>query len=181
MNSWAWVPWDSRPYFILSDSILPFLSFRTTRSVAVDVFDPASTWDFYGGIRVRVKVKSYFMIGGLPPITSSWRQAPWDSRPELFFQLNTCGNSPYVTPLWREDGFVSYEYAWPYNMLLKFFILHCKQHYTTSHVVWDESLKAGSHLYASLKAVYWAHRAICTKCYASERHMNSSSHFIALT
>jgi hypothetical protein len=29
-------------------------------------------------------------------VSSSWRQAPWDSRPE-FFQLNTCGNSPYVT------------------------------------------------------------------------------------
>jgi hypothetical protein len=25
------------------------------------------------------------MIGGLPPISSSWRQAPWDSRPAFFF------------------------------------------------------------------------------------------------
>jgi hypothetical protein len=77
-------------------------------------------------------------------------------------------------------GFVSYEYAWPYSMLL-IFILHYKQHYTTSHVVWDESLKAQSHLYLTLTAVYWTHRAICIKCYDSEQHMNSSSHFVACT
>jgi hypothetical protein len=38
----------------------------------------------------------YFTTGGLPPISSSWRLAPWDSRP-AFFQLNTCFHSPYVT------------------------------------------------------------------------------------
>jgi hypothetical protein len=41
---------------------------------------------------------SYFTTGGLPPISSPWRQAPWRSRPEIFFpQLNTWGCSPYVT------------------------------------------------------------------------------------
>jgi hypothetical protein len=40
--------------------------------------------------------QSYFTTGGLPPISSSWRQAPWDPRPDFFFQLNSCGNSPYV-------------------------------------------------------------------------------------
>jgi hypothetical protein len=50
----------------------------------------------------------------------------------------------------------------------------------TSCVAWDESLRAESHLYASLAAVYWAHRAICIKCYDSEWHINSSSHFVAL-
>jgi hypothetical protein len=40
----------------------------------------------------------YFTTGGLPPIRSSWRQPPWESRPLIFdFQLNTCGHSPYVT------------------------------------------------------------------------------------
>jgi hypothetical protein len=36
---------------------------------------------------------SYFTICGCPPIISSWRQAPWDSRPEVsfFFQLRPCG------------------------------------------------------------------------------------------
>jgi hypothetical protein len=32
-----------------------------------------------------------------PPISSSWRQAPWDSRPAIIFQLNSCGHRPYVT------------------------------------------------------------------------------------
>jgi hypothetical protein len=37
------------------------------------------------------------MTGGLPPSSSSWRQAPRDSR-QAFFQLNTCSHSPCVTP-----------------------------------------------------------------------------------
>jgi hypothetical protein len=37
---------------------------------------------------------SYFTTCGLPSISSSWRQAPWDSRPQIFFlQLNPCGYS----------------------------------------------------------------------------------------
>jgi hypothetical protein len=39
------VPWDSRPYFIVSDSRLPFLSPPTTRRATVEVFDPVSTRD----------------------------------------------------------------------------------------------------------------------------------------
>jgi hypothetical protein len=32
--------------------------------------------------------QSYFTTGDLPPVSTSWCQAPWDSRPEiLFFQL----------------------------------------------------------------------------------------------
>jgi hypothetical protein len=42
--------------------------------------------------------QNYFTTGGLPPISSSWPQTLWDSQPELFFfQLNTCGHSPFVT------------------------------------------------------------------------------------
>jgi hypothetical protein len=37
------VPWDSRPYFAVSDLRLPFSSSPTTRRVTVEVFDPAST------------------------------------------------------------------------------------------------------------------------------------------
>jgi hypothetical protein len=37
------VPWDFRPYFIVSDLRLPFSSPPTTRRVTVEVFDPAST------------------------------------------------------------------------------------------------------------------------------------------
>jgi hypothetical protein len=39
--------------------------------------------------------RSYFTTGSLPPISLSWRQAPWRSWPEiLVFQLSPCGNSP---------------------------------------------------------------------------------------
>jgi hypothetical protein len=41
----ARVPWDSRPYFTVSDSSLPFSSPPTTRRATVNVFDPASTRD----------------------------------------------------------------------------------------------------------------------------------------
>jgi hypothetical protein len=44
-NSWVRVPWDSRPYFNVSDSTLPFSSPPTIRKSTVEVFDPASTWD----------------------------------------------------------------------------------------------------------------------------------------
>jgi hypothetical protein len=37
------VPWDSRPYFIVSDLRLPFSSDPTTSRDTVEVFDPVST------------------------------------------------------------------------------------------------------------------------------------------
>jgi hypothetical protein len=43
---------------------------------------------------------NYFMTGGLPPISSSWRQAPWDSQPVILFSNWTLGGySPYVIEL----------------------------------------------------------------------------------
>jgi hypothetical protein len=51
--------------------------------------------------RVRIREsesQSHFAAGGLPPISSSWRQAPWGSRQEILFQLNPYGHSPYVAP-----------------------------------------------------------------------------------
>jgi hypothetical protein len=41
--------------------------------------------------------QSYFTTSGLPRISSPWRRTPWDSRPDYFFQMNTCGHSPYIT------------------------------------------------------------------------------------
>jgi hypothetical protein len=32
--------------------------------------------------------QSYFTTGGLPPISLSWRQAPWDPRRGIFFSSN---------------------------------------------------------------------------------------------
>jgi hypothetical protein len=39
------VPWDSWPYFTVSDSRFPFSSPPTTRRTTVEVFEPASTRD----------------------------------------------------------------------------------------------------------------------------------------
>jgi hypothetical protein len=45
------------------------------------------------------------MTGGLPPISSSWRQAPWDSRPVILFSNWTpAGIVLMYHPLWQEDG-----------------------------------------------------------------------------
>jgi hypothetical protein len=43
---WVRVPWDSLPYFTVSDSRLPFSSPPTTRRATVEVFDPASYGNF---------------------------------------------------------------------------------------------------------------------------------------
>jgi hypothetical protein len=62
-------------------------------SLGISGFHWASA-NIYGNRESR----SYFTTGGLPLISSSWRQAPWNSRPVFsFFQLNACGYSPYVT------------------------------------------------------------------------------------
>jgi hypothetical protein len=37
------------------------------------------------------------MAGGLLPIHSFWRQAPWGTQEFFIFQMNTCCYSPYVT------------------------------------------------------------------------------------
>jgi hypothetical protein len=42
------------------------------------------------------QTQSYFTTGGLPPISSSWRQAPWGPGTE-FFATDPCDNSPHVT------------------------------------------------------------------------------------
>jgi hypothetical protein len=46
--SWVLVPWDSWPYFTVSDLRLPFSSPPTTRRVTVKVFDHASTQGWTG-------------------------------------------------------------------------------------------------------------------------------------
>jgi hypothetical protein len=46
------VPWDSWPYFTLSDSRLSFSSPTTIRIATVEVFDPAST------VKSKLKLKS---------------------------------------------------------------------------------------------------------------------------
>jgi hypothetical protein len=46
------VPWDSWPYFTVSDLRLPFSSPPTTRRVTVELFEPASTRVYVGSRQV---------------------------------------------------------------------------------------------------------------------------------
>jgi hypothetical protein len=60
-------------------------------------FNAYKSFVFNDLVKVRIKVT---LRWGLPPISSPWSQAPWDSRPQIFsffLQLSPCGNSPYVT------------------------------------------------------------------------------------
>jgi hypothetical protein len=82
----------TRDHILLSQiRDFPFLSPPTTRRATVEVFDPTSTWE-------DCQRQSYFTTGGLPPVSLSWLQDPWDPRPEIISpQLNPCDVSPYVT------------------------------------------------------------------------------------
>jgi hypothetical protein len=45
----------------------------------------------------QIQSQSHFTTGGLPPISSSRRQAPLRLTTSIFFRLNTCVHRPYVT------------------------------------------------------------------------------------
>jgi hypothetical protein len=119
----------------------------------------------------------------------------------FFFHLNLCDHSPYATYSlmrgwvslsWIGFAFVKCMYH-TYSIGLHsygeyLFFLGSGQsnksdnfEWRTSCGIWDVSLRAESHLYVSLAAVYWAPNAICIKCYDSEWPMNSSRHFVSLS
>jgi hypothetical protein len=58
-----------------------------------------------------ISVSELLTTGSLPPISLSWWQAPWHSRPVFFPQLNTCDHSPCViSSLTR--GWVFHNFCW---------------------------------------------------------------------
>jgi hypothetical protein len=66
------VPWDSQPYFAVSDLRLPFSSPPATRRVTVEVFDPASrrgfSWIVKGTVTPqRLTVSQSVSLGVEPP------------------------------------------------------------------------------------------------------------------
>jgi hypothetical protein len=63
----------------------------------------------------RVSVKFSITTGSFPPINWSWRQTPWDSQPEIFFNWTLAVIVLMKHLLWWQDGFVSYEYVWPFE------------------------------------------------------------------
>jgi hypothetical protein len=136
------VPRDSSPYFTVSGSRLPqpggpgpriyippkrvarlypqalgshFRRLLRPPGAMVGVYDTASTWEGSSVLSVRVSELLYDWWFTANQFVLA--PSPLRLNARIFFQLNTCGNSPYVISLRREDGFVSYEYAWPYNML----------------------------------------------------------------
>jgi hypothetical protein len=60
---------------------------------------------------------SHLMTGGLPPISSSSRQALWDSLPGIFFQLIPSNHSPYVT--------LSLTRKWVYLLRIAWSLVKC--------------------------------------------------------
>jgi hypothetical protein len=71
--------------------------------------------------------QSCFTTGGLPPISLSWRQPPWDSRPVTFlFQLNTCGHSPRIYISQKQDGpVIPPDNGFPFRCILRPAGLRC--------------------------------------------------------
>jgi hypothetical protein len=71
-HSWVRVPWDSRPYFLVSDLRLSFLSPSTTLRSTVEVFDPASTrdelWLHLGFLLYSVCVSTETPVGHPYPV-----------------------------------------------------------------------------------------------------------------
>jgi hypothetical protein len=58
------IPWDSRPYFTVSDSRLPISSPPTTRRVTVEVLDPASTRDYFILLEFEVNISVFQLSYG---------------------------------------------------------------------------------------------------------------------
>jgi hypothetical protein len=133
------VPRDSWSHFTVSDSRLsqhggPGPRIYISQEQGSPVIPPGTGFPFrhilpLAGLRWRWPLpqvhstrqptlsqsQSYFTTGGLPPIISSWRQAPWDPRPEIYFFNWTLAVIVLMWhPLWRDDGFVCYQYAWPF-------------------------------------------------------------------
>jgi hypothetical protein len=82
------VPWDSRPYFTISDLRLYFSSPPTTRKVTVEVFDPASTRVAF---ITESESESYVTTDG-QPASLSWNKAPfWGLPPDLYYCLTVAG------------------------------------------------------------------------------------------
>jgi hypothetical protein len=83
IHSQVWVPWASWPHFPVSDSRLPQPGgsgpcIYVPQERGGPVIPPGTGFPFRPD---WIKIQSYFTTGSLPPISSSWHQAPWDPRP----------------------------------------------------------------------------------------------------
>jgi hypothetical protein len=63
------------------------LNSLTTQPATLRHFPQLNSWQLSTNTNSFSKPKSkwsYFTTGGLPPVSLSWRQAPWGPRPEIF-------------------------------------------------------------------------------------------------
>jgi hypothetical protein len=100
------VPWDSRPYFIVSDSRLPFSLPPTTRRATVEVFDPASTRDCLSECQSRVepsRVESYVTTDNQSASLSQNKAPIWGPRLDFYHCQTAAGPPTWPSPP-REDG-----------------------------------------------------------------------------
>jgi hypothetical protein len=58
---------------------------------------PGLSYQLLTSRHCKSQSQSYFTTGGLPPISSSWRQPLEAHDQDYLSQLNSCDNSPYVT------------------------------------------------------------------------------------
>jgi hypothetical protein len=97
-SSWRQAPWDSRPKNIFCNwilSVLVLMNHILWRENGVCllwigfVFVNFTYCTYASSFRVlsicQSQSQSYFSTSGLLSINSSWRQAPWDSRPVILF------------------------------------------------------------------------------------------------
>jgi hypothetical protein len=82
--------------------------------------------------------QSYFTTDGLPPISSSWHRAPCESRPDFFFQLNTCSYIPYVTSSDERMGLLFTIAAGPRQRIHS--QVRVPQHSWPHFTLWDSKL-----------------------------------------
>jgi hypothetical protein len=68
------VPWDSQPYFTVSDSRLPFLSPPTTCRVTVEVFDPSFTRDLVRSVCYNKQPDDIEDTISNPSVSCFWMQ-----------------------------------------------------------------------------------------------------------
>jgi hypothetical protein len=86
------VPWDSLPYFTVSDSRLLFSSPPTTRRAPVELFDPASTLECLIYFIVWSQSQSHIATDG-QSISNSCCRAPCGAHDQIFitlWQLRSC-------------------------------------------------------------------------------------------
>jgi hypothetical protein len=134
-HSWVRVPRDSWPYFTVSDSILPKPGgpnpcIYIPQGQGGPVISPGTGFPFRRLLRLaeqrwrysnpppqasslgQSNSQSYFKTGGLTSVSSSWRQAPWYSRPVFSCNWTLAVIVLMQHSLWRGGRSVVHNYYW---------------------------------------------------------------------